>query len=1039
MSFYADLHVHSKYSRATSRDGDLPHLALWARRKGIRVLGTGDFTHPAWFDEIRQQLIEAEPGLFALRPELCAVDDGLPPPPPDAALRFVLSVEISTIYKKAERTRKVHHLILVPDLEGAARLRQRLGQIGNIASDGRPILGLDSRDLLEILLESAPGGLLIPAHIWTPWFSVLGSRSGFDSIEECYGDLSEHIVAVETGLSSDPPMNARVSSLDRFRLVSNSDAHSPQKLGREACVFDTPLDYFAMRRALETGAGYGGTVEFFPEEGKYHLDGHRACGVVQEPGETRARQGLCPSCGKPVTVGVLHRVEELADRAEAASAPRDPVRSLIPLDEILGELEGVGAGSKKVRALCHKLVSALGPELWLLEHAPVDDVARLASPLLAEALQRLRRGEVRCQGGYDGEYGVIRLFDERELAVERRGGWLFGAPPVSEARGPAVKTVEPAPLPLMAPPPAALPPSTTAPPTGEGLLAGLDPEQRAAAEYERGPLLIVAGPGSGKTRTLTHRLAHLVLERGVDPARCLAITFTRRAAAELQLRLTQLMGTRALQVQVSTFHGLGLRLLRTHASDMGLPDDLSIASEVQQERAIEQACGLTGVRARRLRQRIRAHKHGALVGDDVQRARQAYDAVLRMEGRIDLDDLVLLPAQQLEHSPALQAALRAAYDHVCVDEYQDVDPVQVRLLRALVAPDGTLCVIGDPDQSIYGFRGSDRALFERFVDDFEGVRVVRLTRSYRLGQCILDASAQVLERGGDGERRLQALLREPGRILLHPAPTERAEAEFVVHSIERLLGGHSFFSLDSARSEGHQASLGLGDIAVLVRTERQAEPLSTALRRSGLPFQRRSHRRLDEQPGVGLLLEALHLLPAEGSVLARLHRAADLIEASAGEVEDSCRSALSLLEPLALQYGDDARGFTDTVSLGVEHDLWDARAERISLLTLHAAKGLEFQVVFLVGCEDGLLPLRFAAPLDDDELAEERRLFYVGMTRAARQLVLCHAGRRLWQGKVRERTRSPFVDAIADALLQHSTLRGTGPKKRRPDSQLDLF
>ena len=302
MTFYADLHVHSRFSRATSRNCDLEHLAIWARKKGIGVVGTGDFTHPAWRAELKQQLVPAEPGLFRLRPDLeRAVERQLPPACAGGltAVRFMLSVEISTIYKKGEKTRKIHHLVYCPDFGSADRLVAALSRIGNLHSDGRPILGLDSRHLLEMTLESGPGSYLVPAHVWTPWFAALGSKSGFDAVDECYGDLSPHIFAVETGLSSDPPMNWRVSSLDRFRLMSNSDAHSPEKLGREVCVFHTDMDYFALRRALETGEGYGGTLEFFPEEGKYHLDGHRNCNVRLEPDETRRHQGRCPACGKP--------------------------------------------------------------------------------------------------------------------------------------------------------------------------------------------------------------------------------------------------------------------------------------------------------------------------------------------------------------------------------------------------------------------------------------------------------------------------------------------------------------------------------------------------------------------------------------------------------------------------------------------------------------------------------------------------------------------------------------------------------------------
>jgi DNA helicase-2/ATP-dependent DNA helicase PcrA len=370
---YADLHVHSRFSRATSRDCDLEHLAFWAGKKGISVVGTGDFTHPGWFEEIQSKLAPAEPGLYRLRPEVeKEVAERLGRAAPNH-VRFMLQVEISTIYKKDGRTRKVHHLVYAPEIEHARRLSQSLARIGNIASDGRPILGLDSRNLLEIVLESGEGCYLVPAHIWTPWFAVLGSQSGFDSIEHCYGDLSGEVFALETGLSSDPAMNWRLSALDRYALVSNSDAHSPPKLGREACAFDTEPDYFAMRRALQTGEGYCGTVEFFPEEGKYHFDGHRKCGVCWPPEETRRHGGKCPVCGKPVTVGVMYRVCELADRTEAAAAAPQraaPFRSLIPLEEILAEVHGVGAQSNTVQRKYEELIAQLGPELFILDSVP---------------------------------------------------------------------------------------------------------------------------------------------------------------------------------------------------------------------------------------------------------------------------------------------------------------------------------------------------------------------------------------------------------------------------------------------------------------------------------------------------------------------------------------------------------------------------------------------------------------------------------------------------------------------------------------------
>ena len=408
MLFYADLHIHSKYSRATSKSCNLEELALWAEKKGLGLISTGDFTHPAWFSEIREKLLPLGDGTFKLKDS-------------QSPVKFILSVEISTIYKKWDKTRKVHHVIFAPDRECAENFRQKLGAIGNIVSDGRPILGLDSRDLLEVALESGEGMELIPAHIWTPWFSVLGSKSGFDSIEECYGDLSGHIFAVETGLSSDPEMNWKVSKLDKYRLVSNSDAHSPSKLAREATVFDTNMDYYGIMNALKTGSGYVGTVEFFPEEGKYHEDGHRKCNVCLTPEESKKLNNICPVCGKPLTIGVLNRVCELADRpfnSEYKPSTAGKVFSLVPLAEILSEIMQVGTASKSVTLEYDKLIHKFGSELSILQEVPVDEISK-ASPLLGEGILRLREGKVLKQAGYDGEYGVIRLFEKDELIQKK--------------------------------------------------------------------------------------------------------------------------------------------------------------------------------------------------------------------------------------------------------------------------------------------------------------------------------------------------------------------------------------------------------------------------------------------------------------------------------------------------------------------------------------------------------------------------------------------------------------------------------------------
>ena len=407
--FYTDLHIHSKYSRATSKECDLENLSLWAKKKGVHVVGTGDFTHPAWFDDIKTKLSPMGDGLFKLKKSLEKQVLKNTPASCQSETRFMITGEISTIYKKGDKVRKVHHIVMAPSIAQAQKIRKKLDSIGNIKSDGRPILGLDSRNLLEIVLQEGGSDCnLIPAHIWTPWFSVLGSKSGFDTIEDCYGDLSDHIFALETGLSSDPLMNWRVGVLDKYRLISNSDLHSPSKLAREATVFDTDMTYDGIFQALKTGKGYKGTLEFYPEEGKYHLDGHRKCGVCLEPKKSFALDGLCPECGKPLTLGVLYRVEQLATREEGIKPKTAaPFTSLIPLKEIIGEVNSVGPNSKKVAGHYEALLDKFGPELTVLQNTALEDLKKY-DPKLAEAISNLRQDKVTRQAGYDGEFGVIK-------------------------------------------------------------------------------------------------------------------------------------------------------------------------------------------------------------------------------------------------------------------------------------------------------------------------------------------------------------------------------------------------------------------------------------------------------------------------------------------------------------------------------------------------------------------------------------------------------------------------------------------------------
>ena len=411
MKMIGDLHIHSRFSMATSREGTPENLDFWARKKGISLIGTGDFTHPVWREELKERLVTEGNGLYRLRDEYVKEESRKFP---GEGMRFVVSGEISSIYKKNGKTRKVHNVILLPSLEAADTMAQRLEKIGNIHSDGRPILGLDSHDLLEMMLDVCPDGILIPAHIWTPHFSVLGAKSGFDSVEECFEELTPYVHALETGLSSDPAMNWRISKLDRYQLISNSDAHSPSKLGREANLLDIDCSYEGLYQAIQTGKGLEGTVEFFPEEGKYHFDGHRKCGVSLSPVEAERLGGICPVCGKKLTMGVDHRVEQLADREEGfVKKDGKKYESLVPLPEVVAACMGYSTASKKVQGCFEQMMQTLGTEFDILRNVPAEDIKSCAGERIAEGIENVRTGNVKRIPGYDGEYGKIQLFDEK--------------------------------------------------------------------------------------------------------------------------------------------------------------------------------------------------------------------------------------------------------------------------------------------------------------------------------------------------------------------------------------------------------------------------------------------------------------------------------------------------------------------------------------------------------------------------------------------------------------------------------------------------
>jgi uncharacterized protein (TIGR00375 family) len=403
MRFIADLHLHSRHSRATSKEMTPEGLWRWAQLKGLAVLGTGDFTHPGWLKELKDKLEPSGNGLFKLKSRHQAA--GVPRSC-QGEVSFMLQAEISSIYTKGHRVRKVHSVLLAPGFEEAEEINRRLSLVGNLASDGRPILGLDAKDLLETVLDVSPAAALIPAHAWTPHFSVFGAASGFDSLRECFEELTPHVFAIETGLSSDPPMNRRLSALDDIALISNSDAHSPRKLGREANVFDGEASYDGIMGSLRTRRGFLGTIEFFPQEGKYHYDGHRQCRVCLRPEETIKHGGLCPVCGRPLTVGVLHRVQELADRK---TPKHEEYASIVPLQEMIAGVLGRGVDTLAVQRKYFALLEALGSELAILMEVPLEDISRAGGEDLGGAVARMRSGDIHISPGFDGEYGKISM------------------------------------------------------------------------------------------------------------------------------------------------------------------------------------------------------------------------------------------------------------------------------------------------------------------------------------------------------------------------------------------------------------------------------------------------------------------------------------------------------------------------------------------------------------------------------------------------------------------------------------------------------
>ena len=1092
--FRADLHIHSRFSRATSKSLTVPNLAAWAGAKGIDVLATGDFTHPVWRQELRDSLeLDDNSGLYRLKaplsrdafareiPQLAGMEFKSP--------QFMLEAEISSIYKKNGKVRKVHSLVYVPDLDSADKLCTKLEAIGNLKSDGRPILGLDVKDLLAMVLE-IPRAYMIPAHIWTPWFALFGSKSGFDSLEECFEDLTPHIFAAETGLSSDPDMNRCWSHLDHLLMVSSSDAHSGENLAREATLFDGAATYDGIFDALhqkKCGTKYAGTLEFFPEEGKYHLDGHRACGVMLEPAESMKMGDICPVCGKPLTVGVLHRVLALADRTEAPE-PGSGFSSVIPLPEILGELLHCGPKTKKVQEKYADLLGRFGSEMDILQQVHHDDRAH-AWPELGEAVRRMRAGQVIRQGGFDGEYGTIRLFDEAENAPS-----LLAKVPAAR-RKPVKADADCAFCEGDAPATPSAPAQKKTSSSAEAAkklnsdparpaafsLDSFSPAQREALEAGPGPVLVLAGPGAGKTRTLVGRLVRL-LKSGVPASSIVAVTFTRRAAEEMRQRLASALAADGADSpalpETDTLHALALKRW---------PGQQPVVLSEEGARKAFAAANpeLDKKEASRLYSLMELGRETLALPAELVPLHAAYQLWKKERGLADYTDL---PETWLAELKSRNYGASKPWEHILVDEVQDLSPLQKALVEALTPADGSgFFGIGDPDQSIYSFRGADSGIEAALRARWPELSVLSLTESHRSASAILEAGHDALAgRGACGQ--LTSVTGTSATLQWMDAPTAEREAAWIADRIAYLIGGTSHQQADQHETLSHchldAGSCSPGEIAVLCRLKALIPPIRAALERRGIPCAAPEADAFWTDERADLLLqaaahflqkkeqdkkEAAFLDAARFPLLAAMAPAAPAATQPGGPL-DEVPSAVwkqgpeavlahveahtpGVFDPLftesvafrrlcrAWKEHDGWAGLLEFVAFRREIDMVKSQAEHVQLMTMHASKGLEFKAVFIPAAEDGLLPFRgvdallgkqesdFAPPTVD----EEERLLYVGITRASEAVFLSSAARRTLYGKTLELRPSPLLP------LNHFREMKLTRHTKKTASQLSLF
>ena len=1063
MKFIADFHIHSHYSIATSKILVPEYLDYWAQIKGIKVVGTGDFTHPGWTQELKEKLEPAEPGLFKLKNKIRKTMPLQVPASCENEPRFLLTSEISSIYKKYNKVRKVHNVILAPDFETVEKIQQKLSLRGNITSDGRPILGLDSKNLLEIALEASEQIFFIPAHIWTPWFSVLGDKSGFNTIQECYQDLTKYIFAVETGLSTDAPMHWMCSFLDKYTLISNSDAHSPEKLGRNANLFDTELSYTAIINAMKNPVSkkFLGTIDLFPQEGKYHYDGHRKCKVCLDPLQTLKNHGLCPVCGKKVTVGVMNRVMQLSDRQDLSQRKnRLPFHSIIPLKEILSEIACTGVNSKKVCALYDPIIAKNGPELEILLNTPLEKIKQNCGELIAEAIKRVRGKKVYIQEGFDGEYGKIKVFKPEDVKYFNQQSLFTDITNKKQSVAPTRNLIN---FDLSQYQALRENLSNLAEDASQAKLPKtLNQEQQKAVNHFNFPALIIAGPGTGKTRVITHRILYLIKQKNILPENILTITFTNKAANEITQRIKD--KTISDKLNIYTFHSFGFSILKEYIEKTGRKNNFSIIDSSDKQILLKHKLEIPEKKAKQISQSITAIKQNLDTANEItdknlSKIFIAYEDTLKSQNLFDLEDLIYQTVMLFKNYPETLNSYRKKYLYIMIDEYQDINFSQYQLIKYLM-PDknSNLFAIGDPDQAIYGFRGADAKFIKQFSNDYsKKLSIYKMGKSYRCSDYILKAAGKIIQDKQENFNFIQGL-KQGIKTKITENTSDKSEAEFIARTIEEMIGGLRFFSLDSNVSTGEQKAEinSLSDFAVLCRIKAQLPVIEKAFNDHSIPFQTITEDVFFKQEPIKTIIALLRLYynPANNfleDILLRkeniskekiIHLKQDLV--SEKSIKNTLVKIIAIyfkdnktlnqnlikkLLGLSDNFGNNLSEFLKFTALSSGLDIYQPKLENVSLMTLHSAKGLEFKCVFIIGCEDGLLPYSLFENQKSNP-AEEKRLLYVGMTRAKQFLFLSYAKNRFIFNRNYLLPKSPFLAAIEKNLIELTKLKQKKTNKK---------